>query len=253
MSKVGLATTVSALFVAMAVLFVSGRALAGGWNHNYTDPSNDVSYANVDITRLKSYSQGTDVVIELTVRGEMEDSNEIVYWVYIVNQASGAGVYYSQGTGFIYYYGGGFSMSGVTKSGNMLTGIMAQANAGSEANFDIFGYAAHAPSGQSVQIDWSGAANQGGGTGTDQVTGMAMWVLALLILIPVIIIIVVVVVVLTVIKKKRTAPPLQPQYPPPPPTGVSPQYPQQQYQQPQYPPQQYPPPQQPGQQRPPGQ
>jgi hypothetical protein len=161
LDKVARATVVSVLFVAMAMMFASGKASADGWNHDYADSFFDVTYANVDILGMKSYAQGTDVVVELRVRGVIEDSSEIVYWAYILHQGSGWGVYYSNGTGIVYYFGGGSSTSGVSKSGNTLTGIIAQANAGSESNFEIFGYAAYAPSGQSAQIDYAGEIHGG--------------------------------------------------------------------------------------------
>ena len=156
MGKGAWATAVSVLSVATAAILVSGNALAAGWYHSYSDPSYDVAYANVDITSIESYELGTDVVMELTVRGEIEDSSEIVYWIFIGQQGSGCGIYYSNGTGIVFNYGSGSNATGVSKSGSTLTGIIAQMNAGPESIFDIFGRATYDPTGQSTQTDTAG-------------------------------------------------------------------------------------------------
>jgi hypothetical protein len=156
LDKAARATTVSALLAAMAAIFVSGNALADGWYHSYSDPSYDVAYANVDITKIESYKLGTDVAIELTVRGAIEDSIEIAYWIYFGQPGSESSFYYSNGTSTVHYHGGGSGASAVSISGSTLTTIIEQANAGPESAFDIFGRATYDPTGHSAQADWAG-------------------------------------------------------------------------------------------------
>jgi len=79
---------VALLALVSAVVIASGPVAAQGWNHDYADVTGDVSYTNVDITRVKSYESGTDIVIDLTVAGVIEDSSIIVYAVVFGSESS---------------------------------------------------------------------------------------------------------------------------------------------------------------------
>ncbi len=232
--------SLAALAVALALSMTAGTALAGGWNHNYADVSNDTSEANVDITGIKSQAQGTDIVLELTVRGVIDDSSTVVYAVYTAGQGSSYGMFYASGTGVVVYVGG--SSFNVTKTAsNKLQGTMPQSGTNGESSFDIVGFAADT-GGSSTHYDYAGSAyGGGGGTGggtTDAglILGMAFGLFLLLLLVPIIITIVIIVVIVLLLHKKKAPVPPPAQQPPYP----QQQYPQQQY--PQYPPQQYPPP-----------
>jgi len=203
--------------------------------------------ASVDITRIRSFVDGSNIVLEMTLKGSVENDTQTAYWLHVGSQTASVGMYWANGLGYVYYYGGGgFDTLNITATGNVITGRLPQSKAGPENDFDIIGYAVHTV-GSTYQFDWSGAGYIGGGGGNaGETVGIATWVLAILLIVPLIIVIAIVVILLT---RRKKVPQQQPQYPPP--SQYPPQYPQQ------YPPPpQYPPPQQPPQQnqpRPPDQ
>ena len=226
---------VLAIGCAIVLLYSSGLASAAGWNHDYSDEWGEVLYPNVDITTVRSYESGQNIILEMSVLGAIENSSDITYWIWIGSEDSGAGVYFHHGDAYIYYVGGGSTSSGVEiVLARTLRGTIPKTQAGESSNFDVIGYAIHdeTPFAQ----DFAGAAYQNGiDTPVDNILGFALWTLILIILIPIIIIIVIVVLVVVLASKKPAQPPMQP-----PMQGPPPQYPPQQS--PQQPPQQYPPP-----------
>ena len=240
MRKRSFVCVASVFAVAVALLATAWAASAAGWNHNYTDASNDTSEANVDITGITSHAQGTDVVLELTVRGVIDDSSTVVYAVYTAGQGSSYGMFYASGVGVVVYVGG--SSFNVTKTAsNKLQATMPQSGTNGESSFDIVGFAADT-GGSSTHYDYAGSAYDGGGgtgggtTDAGLILGMAFGLFLLLLLVPIIVLIVIILVIVLVLHKKKAPVPPPAQQPPYP----QQQYPQQQY--PQYPPQQYPPP-----------
>ena len=221
---------ISSIGVLVGLLMNSGIA-AAGWDHLYTDPSLDVYNPDVDISRLRSYADSSDVVIELTVSGEIENSSEVTYYVHIGSETSTAGVFYNDGLGMIYYVDGGFTTAGIEVAGDTLRGRIPQSHAGSSSSFDVYGVAIFDVPGTSVgdMVDHAGPGSTGTTPPADQILGMAIWMLILVVLVPIVVFIVLIIVIVVLLAKKPPAAP-QPPF----------QQPLMQ-QQPQQPPQRFPP------------
>jgi hypothetical protein len=193
----------------------SGTASAAGWNHDYTDPSGDVSYANIDITEIKSHASGTDIIIELTVLGVIENTSGITYHIEVFGEPEHGSVWYGNtGMPVVTYPDGGVNMTGATVvGGNTVRGIIPITHAGNASAFDIQGQTVRViPSGNEHDIAYNIA------SGPDdtawQILGMAAWLFILVLLAPIIVIVAVVVIVLYMKRKAQSPPPMQ--QPPPP-------------------------------------
>ena len=198
-----------------AVALTSGTASAGGWNHDYTDASGDVSYANIDIIEIKSHASGTDIILELTVRGVIETSFDASYHIEVFGEPQHGSVSYGNGgMKLIYYPDGGVNTTDVTiVGGNTMRGIIPIAHAGNASAFDIQGSAVHRFPGGAESDQ---ALNIGGSNDTvSQILGMAVWLFLLVLLAPIIVIVAVVVIVLLMKRRAQSPPQMQQPRPPP--------------------------------------
>ncbi len=203
-----------------AVALISSIASAGGWNHHYSDASGDVAYANIDIVEIKSYASGSEIILELTVAGIIENSTDITYNIQIIGQPHYGSVWYGNGgMTLVSYPDGGVNTSGVTiVADKTMRGVVPISHAGNASAFDIQGNAVYrAPSGTQSDVALNFAGGTGGPTANAwEIFGMAAWLFILILLVPAIIIVVVVAIVLSMKKKARASTPMQqPPYTPP--------------------------------------
>ena len=71
--------------IAVASIAVLGQMPVHRTNIEHTDPLGDVADADVDIVNIKSYLNGTDLYLQLTVAGNIVETNATVRYQYNIN------------------------------------------------------------------------------------------------------------------------------------------------------------------------
>ncbi|MCG2826786.1 MAG: hypothetical protein L6265_09370 [Thermoplasmatales archaeon] len=75
--------------VCLCFLFFSGNVTAVDYDHTYSDPSGDVQelgdvavggHDYIDITEVKSYQSGDNIILKMIVAGTITDAKYIEYW-----------------------------------------------------------------------------------------------------------------------------------------------------------------------------
>ncbi len=118
---------VMAIFASLMAVSFSGISTPASYSFSYDDPAGDVTNANVDLTHVQASLEGSDVVFELTVSGNIVDSSEYSYMITVTSttdtsnySAPSAVITYMNGSAMYMGNGGYFSIN-ATKSAGTLT------------------------------------------------------------------------------------------------------------------------------------
>ncbi|HYS71946.1 MAG TPA: hypothetical protein VEM95_05945 [Thermoplasmata archaeon] len=128
---------------AIAGVLLLATTAAAEWNQAYSDPWGDVSYANIDITSIRSYERGDSVVVELRVLGAIESTPNVSYSIRFGSLNSSSGILFSNGLGTIRFPDDTLPVCSpaVNTFGGVFQATLCTSKLGDAATFRIFGIA----------------------------------------------------------------------------------------------------------------